>query len=485
MIYQYSMAYIISFCFLMLRILLLIWLLLISIGSGANISHAQTVSSTTSIFRDLDIELLDPIADMYYVWDAILIHGRVTDSRAYALIYLKNITTGESISELADTSTTGEFSYPLPLPLSEWNYSLVIASGNSFNTTIHYTIELVANKTPAVPVTTENIRPIFVPTPSPYLSIGPDLWANMTIEQGRKIYKTQGKILSLAGLPLQYGPARVSLQGYRLTSPSSLDRSTTSGASWTGSVYIDRTRDRIGRDAVSLRVLRSVATMQLRIPQWKKVKSEYYLTTPSGDVIEGKFAPQYIASDGYLKNGINIRQSFSIMENGVYKIEAVASNGYAYFNLPISKNPFWWVITPISDIDRSTLRADGSNITRDILSSINALRGWLRRPILSLDATLMDLAQQKATDMAIYNYVWHTTHEGLDIIEFATSKNISITGTIGENVAWGNVSDKSLQDWLEESGSHRSNMIDLEWRHVGIGYVLRNGRTYLVQIFGK
>lgn len=126
---------------------------------------------------------------------------------------------------------------------------------------------MVANKTPPVPVTSESIRPIFVPTPSPYLSIGPDLWANMTIEQGRKIYKTQGKILSLAGLPLQYGPARISLQGYRLTSPSSLDRSTASGASWTGSVYIDRTRDRIGRDAVSLRVLRSVATMQLRIPQ--------------------------------------------------------------------------------------------------------------------------------------------------------------------------------------------------------------------------
>ncbi|MBC7498081.1 hypothetical protein H7170_00395 [Candidatus Gracilibacteria bacterium] len=469
----------------MFRILLLIGLLLISIGSGANISHAQTLSSTTSIFRDLGIELLDPIADRYYVGDAILIRGRVTDSRAYALIYLKNITTGESISELADTSTTGEFSYPLPLPLSEGNYSLVIASGNSFNTTIHYTIELVANKTPPVPVTSESIRPIFVPTPSPYLSIGPDLWANMTIEQGRKIYKTQGKILSLAGLSLQYGPARISLQGYRLTSPSSLDRSTASGASWTGSVYIDRTRDRIGRDAVSLRVLRSVATMQLRIPQGKKVKSDYYLTTPSGDVIEGKFAPQYIASDGYLKNGINIRQSFSIMENGVYKIEAVSNNGYAYFNLPISRSQFYSVVVPVSDTDRDILRSDLSSVTTSVLASINIVRRGLGRPAVSIDPILANLAQAKATDMATYNYVGHTTHDGLDIIEFATSKNISVIGTIGENVAGGNVSDKSLQDGLEESGSHRSNMIDLDWGHVGIGYVLRNGRTYLVQIFGK
>ncbi len=469
----------------MFRILILVLIVSISFFSVSDVSQAGSPSSTTSIFRDLGINLIDPIADTYYAWDAILIHGRVTDQRQYALIYLKNIATGESISELADTTTTGEFSYPLALPLSEWDYSLVIASGNSFNTTIHYNIRLVTNKSLPIPVSFDHIRPIFVPTTSPYLSIGSNLWATMTVEQAKKIYKTQWKIISLGNMPLQYGPARVSLQGYRLTSPSSLDSITASGVDWTGSVYIDRTRDLIGQDRVSLRVLRSLATMQLRVPQWQKVKSVYYLTTPSGDVVEGRFAPIYIASDGYLKSGVTIRQSFSIWDSGVYKIEAVSSNGYAYFNLPISRGPFWWVITPLWDIDRSILRAPGSNINRDILSSINALRGWLGRSLLSLDMTLMDLAQQKATDMATYNYVWHTTHGGLDIIEFATSKNISITGTIGENVAWGNVSDTSLQDWLEESGSHRSNMIDPDWWHVGIGYVLKNGRTYLVQIFGK
>lgn len=48
--------------------------------------------------------------------------------------------------------------------------------------------------------------------------------------------------------------------------PSSQDRSA-SGVTWTGSVYIDRIREMIGQDLVSLRVLRSVATMQMRIPQ--------------------------------------------------------------------------------------------------------------------------------------------------------------------------------------------------------------------------
>ncbi len=54
--------------------------------------------------------------------------------------------------------------------------------------------------------------------------------------------------------------------------------------------------------------------MQFRIPLGKQVNSRYYLTTPSGDVIEGQFAPQYIATGGYLKTGVTIRQSFSIAE---------------------------------------------------------------------------------------------------------------------------------------------------------------------------
>lgn len=174
--------------------------------------QAQTISSTTSIFRELGIELSDPVADTYYVGDAILIRGRVTDGRQHALIYLKNIKTGESISELAETSATGEFSYPLSFPVSEGEYTLIIASGNSFNTQVHYQIQLVANQVIGTSSAPIGIRPIFVPTPSPYLSIGSDVWAMMTIQQGKKVSKTQGKILSLAGLPLQYGTAQISLQ---------------------------------------------------------------------------------------------------------------------------------------------------------------------------------------------------------------------------------------------------------------------------------
>ena len=466
----------------MFRILVLIFLVLVSFAPS---SEVDAISSTTSVFQSLGIVLTDPIADTYYTWDAILIRGRVTDGQQDALIYLKNISTGESISELAETTTTGEFSYPLSFPRLEWNYSLIIASGNSFSTTIRYPIELVANRAIAPPSTSVAIRPVFSPTPTPYLSIGSDIWATMTIEQGKKTTKTQGKILSLADLPLQYWAARLSLQGYRLTSPSSLDRLTSTGVSWTGSVYIDRTRDMIGRDVVSLRVLRWVGTMQFRIPRGKQVNSRYYLTTPSGDVIESEFAPQYVATGGYLRTGVNIRQSFSIADPWVYKIEAVSSNWYAYFNLPISRSQFWSIRDPITDIQKSTLRTDLKQVQAYGLKTINELRIRFAIEPLILDQTLSDLAQHKANDMAKYEYVRHDAQNGMYIQEFAASHGIKLSAPYGENVAWWQSSDINLQDGLEESGSHRHSMLGRQYSKIGIGYAIKNNKSYLVQVFGK
>ncbi|MBX9809229.1 CAP domain-containing protein, partial [Candidatus Gracilibacteria bacterium] len=92
---------------------------------------------------------------------------------------------------------------------------------------------------------------------------------------------------------------------------------------------------------------------------------------------------------------------------------------------------------------------------------------------------------KKALDMAEYNYVGHTTQNGMGILEFASFAGITIKGSIGENVAGGNISDLSLQDGLEESGSHRHAMTEDKYKKIGIGYVLKNGKTYLVQLFGE
>lgn len=99
---------------------LALFVLFLAISGSISTTHALTQSqeaiSDNSIFSELGIELKEPIAKTYFVGDGILIRGRVTDSKQYALIFLKNTKTGESISRLADTNSTGEFALPLTLP---------------------------------------------------------------------------------------------------------------------------------------------------------------------------------------------------------------------------------------------------------------------------------------------------------------------------------------------------------------------------------
>lgn len=56
---------------------------------------------------------------------------------------------------------------------------------------------------------------------------------------------------------------------------------------------------------------------------------------------------------------------------------------------------------------------------------------------------------------------------------------------LGENIAYGSVSDLALQDGLEESGSHRHNMLNSEWKKVGVGYGISGKDAYIVQVFSE
>lgn len=165
------------------------------------------------------------------------------------------------------------------------------------------------------------------------------------------------------------------------------------------------------------------------------MKENYFLTTPSGDVLEYHFPKNYIGTDGYLRTDILIKQSFPIPDSGVYKIETVQNDGLAYFNLPISKVPFWSIKNPLTEEQKSILRTDKKRIDIDTITSINKIRVSLGRSVLIQDKTLTEFAQKKAEDMAKYNYLGHTTKSGLDNLSFAKSLGIEIKGKLGENVA--------------------------------------------------
>ena len=87
--------------------------------------------------------------------------------------------------------------------------------------------------------------------------------------------------------------------------------------------------------------------------------------------------------------------------------------------------------------------------------------------------------------MIARRYQGHADPDGYYIDRLAERLSIDPGGSIGENIGYGTVSDLTLQDGLEESGVHRYNMLEPLWTRVGIGYGIKDGKTYLVHVFGE
>jgi uncharacterized protein YkwD len=408
------------------------------------------------------------------------------NKKEYAFLFIQNVATKIETTKLVRTDSSGNFQIPVELPKDAWKYYIILASGNSFSSSTPETLYLVPN-TAAINTKTSQtqIVPNIVYWQNPYISIGEGNWATMQIVQFGKTYQKSWKIIILNDIPLQTGNAQITISGNALSSDSPLDQVASRGFVWSWTVLLDRTHEKIGEDLVALRNIKSLGTMQFRIKSWEDVSVTYYLTSPRGNVTKYTFPASLIWTNGFLRTNVLIKQNFPMTEAGVYKIETVRSSGIAYFNLPISKNKFWSIVEPMTYLQKTTLRNDKDTIDKNILKKINVIRAGLGLNWLIIDPTLSNVAQKKAIDMATYDYVWHVTHNGMWILDFADSLNIPISGSVWENVAGWNVSDISLQDWLEESGSHRHNMIHQKWKKIGIGYVLKNGNTFLVQVFGE
>ena len=103
---------------------------------------------------------------------------------------------------------------------------------------------------------------------------------------------------------------------------------------------------------------------------------------------------------------------------------------------------------------------------------------------LSADLELNTFAQHYAERMANEKFISHTTPEGLTFEKRMHSAGFS-NGDFAENLGMGSTLQIALSG-LENSGSHRRNLISRKWTGVGIG-LARNtkGDVYVVQVFSK
>jgi Cysteine-rich secretory protein family/Lytic transglycolase len=437
-------------------------------------------------FAHLWIELTKPLANTQFTKDTITIEAHIIDQKTYAILYIGTPSWDREITRLARADSRGSVRFVIPTPDISGDYYFVISSGNSFSVEDPATLVLIDQSSliyPEIPRSSLSYRPQIAWGIDPYLSLPTGTWWSLDLVQWSRRYRISGSVLSLAQTGLTPDSAKVSIEGYTLSSPSPLDRSRSLGTIYSGSVILDYIRDEIGRDRFTLKKAKNAVSIKFKTPHSDRIRQEYYLTTPDGRVIESRFAPAYIDADGFLKRDTQISLSLPIRDPGIYKFEVVLENGYAYINTPLYQGTVWPIIQRFTQTDMDI--RDTPVIKPEMIQSVNALRIKQKKEIIRENKNLTALAQAKAEDMAKYEYVGHWTNAWEDIRQFALKSNISIPSAVWENVAGWNISDIVLQYGLEESGSHRSNMLNPLWKSIGIGVVVREEKVYIVQIFGN
>lgn len=158
--------------------------------------------------------------------------------------------------------------------------------------------------------------------------------------------------------------------------------------------------------------------------------------------------------------------------------------GFAAYNGPIVYGDILLLLPNDYDGVKKDIGTDSSGVAIHSLAFINTVRAKSGKSSVSLDDTLSNLATIKANDMAVHNNLSHWDSNGDRISGTAKRNGISLTGSIGENVAGGNVGHEVLLIGLAYSGGHRENMLG-GWQKIGIGYAVKNGQVYYAQVFGE
>jgi uncharacterized protein YkwD len=117
-----------------------------------------------------------------------------------------------------------------------------------------------------------------------------------------------------------------------------------------------------------------------------------------------------------------------------------------------------------------------SSLEQGVLTDINAFRAANHLPALTLSASLTAAARSHSLQMESDGYFAHSSFDGTAfwkrIQVFYPSSHFGYW-SVGENLLWsspGVDAQKALTMW-EASPEHRKNMLDPNWREIGVSAV--------------
>ncbi len=118
-----------------------------------------------------------------------------------------------------------------------------------------------------------------------------------------------------------------------------------------------------------------------------------------------------------------------------------------------------------------------------VLSLTNQMRAQAGlQPCAGTDANLNRSAKAKSEDMATNNYFAHESPTYGD--PFAMMRNFGVTfNSAGENIAMGQQTPQAVVDAWMNSPGHRANIMNGSFTHLGVGYIVKDGKPYWTQQF--
>jgi uncharacterized protein YkwD len=119
---------------------------------------------------------------------------------------------------------------------------------------------------------------------------------------------------------------------------------------------------------------------------------------------------------------------------------------------------------------------------REVLSLVNKERGKAGCRPVKADPELASLAGDYSEDMARRGFFSHDTPDGKSPWDRAEAAGVSGLG--GENIARGQANAQSVMDSWMKSPGHRANILNCDYRTLGVGAHFAEGGPWWTQDFG-
>lgn len=126
--------------------------------------------------------------------------------------------------------------------------------------------------------------------------------------------------------------------------------------------------------------------------------------------------------------------------------------------------------------------ATGTSVQTQVLTLVNQERSKVGCSPLTLSSSLTSLAENFSQDMAARDFFDHTDPDGDTPWDRAAAAGITNLG--GENIARGQADAQAVMDsWMNSEG-HRANILNCDYKTLGVGVYIADGGPWWTQDFG-